>query len=326
MTILMAAALAVAAEGQRSPPPPADPLTVTIETEDADRFAALFDRTKGRPTAEQLQRDYLDPGSYGVQVFTPDRIQNAANLAAAVAARPEVYAKAIHVCLPIAKDTTAELRATYLAFRGLFPDRALPHIYLVVGAGNSGGTAGPGAQVLGLEVLCNIAGTPDKLRELLRVFYAHETVHTLQTDPDRERSGGALLNSVLIEGAADFVARLVTGRQPDPARAAWAAPREAELWRQLEADLTVTRGIERSGLKSGTPAARSLRRWVENAGDAPDGWPGELGYWMGQRIWERWYNRQPNKRQALRAMLDLKDPEAVLRQGGYVAATSNIRS
>lgn len=133
MTILMAAALAVAAEGRRPPPSPADPLTVMIETEDADRFTALFDRTKGRPTAEQLQRDYLDPGSYGVQVFTPDRIQNAANLAAAVAARPEVYAKAIHVCLPIAKETTAELRATYLAFRGLFPDRALPHLYLVLG-------------------------------------------------------------------------------------------------------------------------------------------------------------------------------------------------
>ncbi|WP_267389735.1 hypothetical protein [Sphingomonas sp. GC_Shp_3] len=325
MMILIAAALAAAAETRRlPPPPPADPLTVKIETEDADRFSVLFGRTKGRPTAEQLQEDYLAFGTYGLQVFTPHRIENAAHLAAIIAAHTEAYSKAIRVCLPIAKETTAELRATYLAFHGLFPDRALPHLYLVVGAGNSGGTAGPGAQVIGLEVLCRLADTPDKLRELLRGFYAHETVHTLQTDPDRERQGGALLSSILVEGAADFIAQLVTGRQMDPGRAAWAEPREAELWQRLEADLAVTHAFGESVIKEGTPAARSLRRWVENAEDAPDGWPGELGYWMGQRIWERWYARQSDKRNALRAMLELKDPEAVLREGRYITTPPKL--
>lgn len=152
----------------QSIPPAADPLTVTVETADADRFAVVFNSANGRPTAEQLQRGYLDPGSYGVRVFTPDRIIDAHHLAESVAKRPDFYAKAIKTCLPIIKDTTAELRATYLAFQGLFPDRPLPHLYLVVGADNSGGTAGPGAQVLGLETLCGLADTPDKLREIVR--------------------------------------------------------------------------------------------------------------------------------------------------------------
>ncbi|HEX8389772.1 MAG TPA: hypothetical protein VF636_12205 [Sphingomonas sp.] len=314
-----ASATIAIAQATLTPPQAADPLTAEIETEDADRFAALFERTGGQPTAEQIQQVYLDRGSYGVRVFTPNRIVGASNLAAAVRAKPDIYAKAIRTCLPIVKETTAELRATYLAFRGLFPERLLPRIYLVVGAGNSGGTAGPGAQVLGLETLCGIADTPDQLRTLLRGFYAHETVHVLQGEPDVEKTGNILLGSVLMEGAADFIATLVTGRQMDPARAAWAAPREAELWRRFEADLASVRVLRWDQIRPGTAAAKSLNRWVANYGSAPEGWPGELGYWMGQRIWQRWYDRQPDKQAALEAMIDLKDPEAVLATGRFTA-------
>lgn len=316
MPILLAtlAALMTAAPAV---PAPADPLTVSIETEDADRFATMFNRTNGHPTAEQIQREYLDKGSYGLSVFIPNRIVDAGHLAEAIAKKPEFYAKAIKTCLPVIKDTTADLRATYLAFKGLFPERSLPHLYLVVGADNSGGTAGPGAQVLGFETLCGMAGTPDQLREIVRGFYAHETVHTFQPDPDMEKLGGILLGSALVEGAADFVATLVTGRQINPLRASWAAPREAELWRQFEADLAVTRDAGWSKYKRGTPVAASFRRWIGNYGDAPEGWPSEMGYWMGQRIWQRWYDHQPDKRAALREMLALKNPYAVLAVGRF---------
>lgn len=319
MKMLVTIIAPVLLTAQSAPPVPLapDPLTITVETADADRFALLFKATNGRPSAERLQRSYLDPGSDGVRVFTPDRIVDARHLAEAVAKHPERYAKAIDTCLPIVKDTTAELRATYLAFQGLFPERPLPRLYLVVGAGNSGGTAGPGVQVLGLETLCEIADTPDKLREIVRSFYAHETVHTWQGDLDMARLGGILAGSVLIEGAADFIATLVTGRQMDPARAAWAAPREAELWRQFEADLATTRTATWSDLKKGSPIAASFNRWIGNYGSAPAGWPSEAGYWMGQRIWQRWYDRQPDKRAALRRMLVLPDAAAVLEEGRY---------
>ena len=131
------AALVLTMAPVQSVPPAADPLTASIETADADRFAAIFNSTNGRPTAEQLQKEYLNPGSYGVRVFTPDRIIDAQHLATTVAKRSDFYARAVKTCLPIIKDTTAELRATYLAFHGLFPDRPLPRLYLVVGADNS---------------------------------------------------------------------------------------------------------------------------------------------------------------------------------------------
>jgi hypothetical protein len=133
-------------------------------------------------------------------------------------------------------------------------------------------------------------------------------------------NGNYLLSSVLNEGAADFIASLVTGRQMDEQRAAWAAAREPELWHQFEEDLQATQGVARDDLKRGTPAGEAFFRWIANAGSAPSSWPGEAGYWMGQQIWIRWYGQQPDKHAALHQMLDHRDPEAVLDVGRFRSA------
>ncbi len=318
---MIAALLLALAAPSAAAPPPVDPLTAQVETGDVDRFAAIFDAAGGAPSAEQLQRGYLDPGSEGVRVFTPNRIENAANLAKAIAADRAGYERALRVCLPIVRQTQGELRATYLALHGLFPDKPLPRIYLVMGAGNSGGTAAPGVQVLGLEVLCQISSAPEGLRETLRSFYAHETVHALQGDAEAAAeargNGGVLLGSALIEGAADFIATLVTGRQIDPARAAWGLGDERALWVRFEADLATTRSARWSDLKRGTPVADAFYRWVGNASSPPSGWKSEAGYWIGQRIWQRWYDKQPDKQVAIRRLLTVERPTEILAEGRY---------
>ena len=318
---LLIAALSLAVPGgarAQARPPAADPLTVSVHTEDADRFAALFARTRGKPTAAQIQREYLDKGSYGVGVFTPGRIENAAHLADTIAMKTDYYAKAIRVCLPEARKANADLRSIYLGLHGALPDAKLPQIYFVFGAANSGGTAKPGAQVLGVEVLCEVSATPAAFRQTLRQFFAHETVHSFQEDAGMSLATDPLLTSILVEGAADFIARLVTGEEPNSARAVWAMPRERELWKQFEADIALTRRLTgEDDPAKGTPEAQAYRRWIGNYGSAPNGWPGELGYWVGMRIWERYYAAAPDKLAALRAMLRVGDPRAILKAGAY---------
>lgn len=311
LALLFAAEASAAA---REIPPPADALTVEVQTADAERFARAFTEARGKPAESSLRRDYLDRGSYGVEVFTPNRIVDARNLASAVARKPQHYADAIERCLPMAKASTSDLRAIYLALRGVFPEARLPQIYFVVGAGNSGGTAAAGAQVLGLEVLCQISPTPEAFRKTLRQFYAHETVHALQEDAGFRPSGDALLRNVLAEGAADFVARLVTGEEPDPARAAWAMPRERKLWQQFLEDVDVIRAASSDGELTPSQNA-ATHRWVANYGNAPDGWPSELGYWIGLRIWERYFAAAADKRAALQVMLSISDPRSILQAG-----------
>ena len=202
-----------------------DALAAAVNLDDADRFVEIFERADGAPDAAALQSGYIDPGTYGLEVFTPGRIESGENLAAAIAADPDAYRRAIDVCLPIARASSSELRAVYLGLEGLLGDPELPELYALFGAGNSGGTAGPGAQVIGLEVICRGAKSEDEIKSLLRSFFAHETVHTLQVPGDQFAADvNPLTASVIQEGTADYVASLVTGRPLAPERAAWAAP------------------------------------------------------------------------------------------------------
>lgn len=299
-------------------PAPADPLTVEIQLADADRFVKLFEATDGKPSAQELQEHYINPGSYGLSVFTPGRIGDGKRLAKAIAANPQMYKSAIDICLPVVKAANAELRSIYLGMQGALPEAKLPPIYVLFGAGNSGGTAARGVQVLGLETLCKVSDGPEELQRTLRRFFAHETVHVLQQDAGLTFGKDALLHNILAEGAADFIARLVTGEEPEPARSAWAEPREAELWEQFLADIDLTRAVaEYSG--GDTPEGAAFQRWIGNYGNAPDGWPGELGYWMGMKIWERYYAAAPDKHATLREMLSIKSPRKILETGSLSA-------
>lgn len=180
-----------------------DPLTAVVVTTDADRFAALFERTHGQPTAAQLQSEYLDKGSPGVAVFTPYRIIDATHLAQVVAERRPIYQHAIDVCLPAVKASTAELRTIYSAYQRMMPGVALPQVYAVFGAGNAAGSAKPGAQIIGLEAACNGVVDAADMRRRLRGLFAHETVHTLQPAmPDDQDND--LLAHALREGVANF--------------------------------------------------------------------------------------------------------------------------
>ena len=296
-------------------PTPVDPLTVSIHIDDAQRFARLFTTTGGRPTADQIQTEYLDHASYGVSVFTDHRIESANHLAATVSANREDYASAIQNCLPYLREYNSDLRSIFLAMHGLFPDRPLPQIYVVFGAGNSGGTAGPGVQVLGLEVLCKTSGgTEVGLRNTMRRFFAHETVHTLQADP-ADGNKSPLLAQVLTEGGADFIASIVTGETPEPERASWATQRESFLWSEFQKDLIAT---QPSSEKAQPAAAKQASlRWVGNYQNAPSGWPFEIGYWEGLRIWQCYYESAPDKHKAVNDVLNWTDPEVVLKESGY---------
>jgi|JI6StandDraft_1071083.scaffolds.fasta_scaffold30749_3 hypothetical protein len=289
-----------------------EPLRAAVQTQDAERFAALF--LAGKVSAAELQSGYLDGAGRGVQIFTPYRIQNAANLAQQISKRKGDYAHAVATCLPVAESLNAELRAIYLAYRGLLPDLPLPRVYLVFGAGNSGGTAQPDAQVLGLEVLCKEGTTVPEFRATMRRFFAHETVHTWQKPPSgavRDR----LLLSALMEGVPDLLSELVTGLEPDPVREAWARPREAEIWlRFLEDRLTMQSGDEKQ-------SRAAFQRWFANAGqrfeNLPEGWPGELGYWVGRNVARAYFAKATDQREALVRLISVRDPAEILQASGY---------
>jgi hypothetical protein len=292
-----------------------DPLAADIDARDALRFANLM-KDGAVPTADALQRGYLDGAGPGVKIFTPaPRIIDAQHLAKAVAARPDTYRYAIRECLPQLPALRGDLRAIYLAFAGLLPERPLPAIDVVFGALTSGGTASNDTQVIGLEVTCPPGTTPEQFRTTMRGFFAHETVHTWQDDETPAALADLLLSQALREGVADYLATLVTGAIPHLDRDAWARPQEAALWQAFQRDRAAIRGSG-DGLNK-LVASPHFRRWFANCGAAPDGWPCEAGYWIGMRIAEAYVARAADERAALRELIELRDPDAILKASGY---------
>ncbi|MEW7850406.1 DUF2268 domain-containing putative Zn-dependent protease [Massilia aurea] len=284
-----------------------DPLTVDIDATDALRFAQLM-KEGAVPKAADLQRGYLDGAGMGVRIFTPIRIVDANRLARVVAAKPDLYRQAIRDCLPQLPALRSDLRAIYLAFAGLLPERPLPPIKVVFGAGNSGGTASAEAQVIGLEVTCALGATPEQFRTTMRGFFAHETVHTWQRDVTLQAQADPMLTQALIEGVADYLASIVTGEVPSLDRDKWAREREAWLWQEFQRD--------RQAVLADNDSPR-FKRWFANYGIAPEGWPIEAGYWIGMRIAEAYVARAPDKRAAMNELIELRDPVGILNASGY---------
>jgi hypothetical protein len=63
------ACAAISGALQSAPPTAFDAAGPTIHIEDVDRFYKVYDAAGGHPSADQLQHDYLDPGSEGLHQF-----------------------------------------------------------------------------------------------------------------------------------------------------------------------------------------------------------------------------------------------------------------
>src|SRR3954468_8936583 len=130
--IILLALFAVSGASAQNQPSPADPLTVKVDVSDAERFAALWNKTGGHPTAAQLDAEYIQGGGNGVKLFTPLRDLRGATIQPEIAKHGDWYEQAIRKCLPWVADSNTDLRSIYLALHGLLPERPLPQIYMLI--------------------------------------------------------------------------------------------------------------------------------------------------------------------------------------------------
>jgi uncharacterized protein YjaZ len=113
----------------------------------------------------------------------------------------------------------------------------------------------------------------------------------------------SLLDQALMEGAADFVGSLASGGNLNASIHAWAAPREAEIWRDFASQMQGT----------------DISRWLYNQGSATPDRPGDLGYYVGYRICESYSARMADKIQAVADIVEMADGRTFLDASGYAA-------
>jgi len=303
MAACVAAALLIAC-GHRTPvpagPAPAaalPPHAALIEIDDVHRFYALYDAMEGKPTAAQLQA-YIDTGSAGLRAFADMRRTTGARIAEAIARSPDTYVHAKR-CLEPLPRVRARVADALATLGRLYPDARFPPVTIAVGRGKPVGIGShvTGIQI-GLEALCATEYLNPDVEDRFVHVIVHEFVHVQQAWPLADLEDLTVLETSLLEGAAEFVAELASGSVAYSHLPALVAGREAE--------------IEAAFLRD--RSTRDLSAWVGN-GTAEQ--PGDLGYWVGYRIAKAYYRHADDKSRALREILEMRAAEAFLAKSGW---------
>lgn len=267
-----------------------------VRTSDVDLFYRIYDAAHGAPTGAALQHGYIDAGSDGVRQFTPDRIVSGGNLAAAIAENRDVYDHA-RDCLAALPSVKAKLVVAFRKLAAIDPEAIFPPVTILIGANNSGGTTSKSGVLIGLERTCSSTWLQPNPADRLFHEIAHEYGHVEQPE---EAQLGTVLKASLKEGVADLIAELISGQVSNVQLQQWTKGREREIDVQFLAEQD----------------SRDLSHWLYNDVGTPEK-PGDLGYWVGWRIAKAYYLKAADKRAALRALLDLKDPKAILAGSGW---------
>ena len=271
-----------------------------IEIDDVRLFYALYDANGGRPTAEQLQRDYLDRGSAGLRIFANARNTTAARIAQAVAARPALYTEARR-CVAMLPRVRERAGVALRAMRRLYPEARLPPITIVIGRGRPMAIGSPATGVqIGLESLCSASFLNPNIEDLFVRVIAHEYAHVQQAPSLVDGQNLTVLQASVMEGAAEFVTELTTGDIGYAYLHRLTAGREREIETRFVADMDKT----------------DLSDWLFNT--TPEQ-PRDLGYWVGYRIAKAYYRNARDKSRALREILQLEagDVRAFLARSGW---------
>lgn len=278
----------------------ADAPRVAIVTSDVDRFFALADDPALAAQPEQLAARYLAAPSPGLVEFMAMRRITPEKLAAALRAKPQLFADA-RGCAAKLGHVRARLVAATDRLAALYPAAKFPPITIAIGRGTTAGTANARGLYIGLETLCMAKFIEADDEDRFVHVIAHEYVHAQQPLAQSESEEDSVLHAALVEGAAEFIAERMTGSVAYPLLHQWTKGRVAELETAFLA--------EKDAKAAGS-------RWLYNQ-RGENGWPGDLGYWAGYRVVKSYYDRAPDKAAAIRDIIEMRDPAAFLAASGW---------
>ncbi len=260
---------------------PLDPVFVTTDYENFWKAFDKLDSVSGNPFSE-----YLNNASDGLKPFVD--YLNVDSLYQTVLKRKDDYIRSRPVLSGI-DGLKKKVQSSYAAMKYWYPKASFPPVYFVVGMYTSGGTASPNGLVIGSEMLENLEG--------LNGLISHELIHYQQS------VGGpnSLLKQTLIEGSADFVGELISGDHINMTAVNYGNKNEEALCKEFVSLM----------LKD------DYQDWLYGT-SGKDNRAKNLGYWMGYKICEAYFNKQEDKLQAISDILNISDPLEFTKKSGYL--------
>jgi hypothetical protein len=173
-------ALSWAAHGGRASSAPSP----EIHIEDVERFYRVYDAANGRPTAEQLQRNYIGAGSEGLHTLARLRNVTGARIAETLAKNPQIYSNARR-CMAVLPRVKERVQVALGTLGRLNPEARFPPVTVAVMNPN----------------------VEDRFVHLI----SHEYVHVQQAPALAGRDDLTVLERSLLEGNAEFISEQISG-------------------------------------------------------------------------------------------------------------------
>ena len=283
------------------------PVQAKIVTTDVVAFWPAFDQIKSATDTMPL-RAYLDGGSVGLKDFTKLRWKSAKTLTQLVWSRHSYYSSIRKTTLAAAQ-LEPQIRHAFSIADTLIENAIFPDVYFAIGGLGTGGTTSEHGLLIGVEMFSRAPNSPDAMlspwqrsvvrsNDILPAIVAHELVHYQQ-----KYRGNTVLGQSIREGSADFIGKLLSGRTINESIETYGLAHEAELWAEFQKDMDGT----------------DIYKWLYNGGSVTDRStrPADLGYFVGARIAESYYQKALDKHRAIQEILNIRDLHAFLASSGY---------
>ena len=267
-----------------------DPMNSEIITEDIDNFWRAFSMVDTlNITYNPFNDAYFEIGSPGLNDFLSDKIIHSDSLMKTVIEHRDWYLQLKSHTLESLK-MEKKIRSVFYSLAYWYPQAKFPSVYFVIGRFNSGGTSTKNGIIIGMENSGPLQDIP--------YLIAHETIHfQQQTD-----SAKTLLEQSIIEGSADFIGELISGGNINEAKYEYGNQNKDRLCKEFVEVMNTT----------------DFTDWLyESSGK--DERPADLGYWIGYKITKQYFDKTPDKKQAIYEILNISDYEKFLADSGFLA-------
>jgi hypothetical protein len=241
------------------------------------------------------------------------KIGTVANLVSQVWRHSDYYAS-VRSSTRAVRSQEGPIRESFRKLQALYPDALFPNVYFLIGAMNSGGISIDRGLVIGVELFCRTPSSPlDELNpwersvvqpiDKIPQVVAHELIHYQQ---NFEKLPKSLLERSIAEGEADFLSEIVAGAQINELQHRYGDRHEEMVWNEFRDAMYGT----------------DYSRWLYNGGalagkGQPITRPADLGYYVGYKICQAFYDKAEDKKKAVKEMLEIRDFERVLQESGY---------
>jgi hypothetical protein len=289
-----------------------DPNGASLITEDIHRFWKAYDLAQ-KDTADRVaiyRQYYFDKSSRGMQDYMGLKVRSINEFVRHYDQRPAFY-KAIRNNTLQTDSLKPSIFNCFIKLKAMYPQALFPDVYFIMGAFTAGGTVSKAGLLIGINQVCKTANVPTSelslwqknnfnLLENLSGFISHELIH-FEQDKLLQSEDTTTLYPVLIEGMADFLGEMISGKNINQRLHEWAKGKEKRIWQAFTKDMYLNR----------------FNNWIANADqETPDN-PADQGYWIGYQICRAYYLNAVDKKQAIYDMLHFKNAKDFLKKSKW---------